>query len=223
MGLYLQQLEEAGIDYKWGEPETKIGHNLDWKGKLLWQRQALSALPSSEHVFLTDGWDVILQGNRAEIELKLPTDHILISGEKNCWPDPNCQHLYPMGPTPWMFVNSGCIVGKASDLLIEMERGFAEALPDLVADDQRFWTWLFLTGDKIRIDYNCNLFQSMSMHIVGYDFAVNQDTHRLFNCRTGTTPNFLHWNGGTDWTVQALRALGMRHENSLRVPKLRAN
>lgn len=211
MPLYLRQLQAGGVDVEWGFPAGQIGHNVgSWKGKILWQREALSRFDPDESVILTDGWDVVFQGDKVEVEAKLPPrDRILISGEKNCWPDWHLQSRYPMGPTPWMFVNSGCIAGTAGLLLREMERGLAEARPELVDDDQRFWTWLFLTGNQIDIDYQCSLFQTMFLQIVGSDLGVKPEPRRLWNVRTGTSPNFLHWNGGETWPTATLRLLGM--------------
>jgi len=211
MSLYLKQLQAGGLDVEWGFPADRIGHDIGkWKAKVTWQRDALARLDPDEQVILTDGWDVVFQGTKDEVERKLPPkDEILISGEKNCWPDWSLQIRYPMGSTPWMFVNSGCIAGTARLLLREMERGLAEVRPDLIEDDQRLWTWLFLTGDLIKIDYECKLFQTMFLQIVGSDLAVLPREHRLLNARTGTTPNFLHWNGGETWPLKTLQLLGM--------------
>lgn len=210
MPLYLRQLEQAGFEVRWGAPASPIGHKgQGWTGKLVWQREALSQLSAEEKVIISDGWDVVFQGDRAEVEEKFPPPgRILITGEKACSPDRDVQILYPMGPTAWMFVNSGGIAGKAGDLRSEMERGFTYGPARLLEDDQRFWTWLFLSGKVIDIDYQCRLFQSTFMQIVGADLGVGWDG-RMVNMCTKTKPNFLHWNGGSDWPVEGLKVLGM--------------
>lgn len=212
MPLYLRQLQAAGFDCEWGCHDLPIGHHAgSWRGKVFWQRDALARLDPAEQVLLTDGWDIVFQGTREEVEEKFPlSDEIVISGEKNCWPDWALQSQYPMGPTPWMFVNSGGIAGTAGVLLAEMERALTHE--DLVEDDQRMWTWLFLTGNRIRIDYECRLFQTMFLNIVGSDLWVRAQDKRLSNGRTGTTPNFLHWNGGDCWPPETLKLLGMEEQ-----------
>jgi hypothetical protein len=215
MPLYLKQLDAAGIKYIWGSPPEKIGHEVgSWRGKLLWQRGELAKLHPAEKVILSDGWDVVFQGTLDEVEWKFPpAGEILLSGEKNCWPDWNAQRLYPMGTSPWMFVNSGGIAGRAGVLLEEIERGLAEGLPEMVQDDQRFWTWLFLTGKwKLKIDYECRLFQTFLLQIIGSDLGVEGDTQRLVNLRSGSHPNFLHWNGGETWPEKTLKLLGMEEK-----------
>ena len=210
MGLYLGQLKDAGFETQWGQPTSKIGHKgVGWRGKLLWQREALSGLDSNEQVILSDGWDVVFQGTLQEVEDRFPKPgEILISGEKCCSPDRNMQIRYPMGPTPWMFVNSGCIAGLVGDLREEVERGFAADEQKLLEDDQRFWTWLFLTGDRIGIDYQCRMFQSTFLQMVGADLGIDSE-NRMCNIYTRTRPNFLHWNGGSNWPDEALEVLGM--------------
>jgi len=211
MGAYLLQLKRAGIDVVWGSPESPIGHNgIGWAGKLKWQRNALSALDPKEQVILSDGWDVLLQGPRKVVEGLIPDEgEIVVAGEKNCWPDPKLQIHYPMGPTPWMFVNSGLIAGEAGALLGEIERGYAAGDPKLLEDDQRLWTWLFLTGEKIFIDYNCRLFQTTFLNIVGTELGICNETKQIHNQKTGMIPCFLHCNAGQDWTERELNLMGI--------------
>lgn len=211
MGLYLQQLDRAGIPFHWGAPKEPIGHGSpSWRPRLEWYREQLRGLDAKEKVILSDGWDVIFQGTRKVVEALIPEDgEIVVAGEKNCWPDSELQIHYPMGPTPWMFVNAGTIAGEAGALLAEMERGFAQDDPRLLEDDQRLWTWLFLTGDRIFIDYKCRLFQTTLLNIVGTELGIANETGRLHNLKTGTVPCFLHANGGVDWTQRELKLLRM--------------
>ncbi len=219
MELYLCQLEVARIPTIWGPPKTPIGHEIDeagkptgfsWEGKLRFQQETLESLPPDEKVVLSDGWDVIFQGTAEEAEAKIPSDKILFSGEKNCWPDPQVQKSYPMGPTPWMFVNAGSIAGPAGLLLNAINVGFrnAKLRPELIKDDQRFWTDIFLHDHRTKIDYQCILFQSMFLLIGGMELGIREGG-RLVNLRTKTYPNFFHYNGGGNWPEDLLKQLGM--------------
>jgi hypothetical protein len=170
-------------------------------------------------VILTDAWDVVFQGAKLGLEQALtfhcPSNGALVAGEKNCWPDQDRQIEYPMGPTPWMFLNSGGIAGKAEVLHRMLDWGLENFYPELCDDDQRFWTRLFLrqTGASrepdlgpIVIDYHCQVFQTMFLTMSG-ELHVRQG--RLVNHRTTSIPYFLHWNGGSNWPDDALKQLEM--------------
>jgi hypothetical protein len=207
MELFMRQLTHAGVPVVWG---AKPGE-FSWQKRLEWFRDALRNHSNQEEkVVLSDGWDVVFQGtSAAEVEEKVPDCGVLIAGEKNCWPDADQQIFYPMGPTPWMFVNAGGIAGRVKHILEWLEHGFncARSRPELLLDDQRFWTACYLYwGFPEAVDYQCSLFQTMFL-AASSDLTVRNQ--KLINARTNQMPLFLHWNGGSNWPDSALRTLGM--------------
>lgn len=216
------QLAARGIAAIFGcGPGVELGHGKSWKPKLEWYRDELkSSCRPSEWVVLTDAWDVVFQGSKNDLfehlAAHIPPDTVLISGEKNCWPDVGEQVNYPMGPTPWMFVNSGGIAGRAQDLHKALSWGLDFLMPYYLEDDQRFWTIMFLlqctgrasaTVPRIAIDYNCEIFQTMFL-LMGGELLIREEG-KLVNNRTTTMPFFLHWNGGSNWPDAALRQMRM--------------
>lgn len=220
--LLENQLAAAGIFYAGGaHPGTQLGHGKSWRPKLEWYRDMLGPVPSEEEfVVLTDAWDVVFQGAKTDLEttlaFHLPSGGVLVSGEKNCWPDQDKQVEYPMGPTPWMFVNSGGIVGRAGDLHAVLDWGLKNLVDSICEDDQRFWTSMFLRQflsqqgaehlPSIHIDYHCQVFQTMFLTMSG---ELHVKRGKLFNSRTVSLPFFLHWNGGSNWPDEALQQLEM--------------
>jgi len=220
--LLAGQLAKAGISFHVGAKEKdanaeREGHRprRGWRAKLEWYRDALRVETRGELIVLSDAWDVVFTGTQEELHAKAPLEGtVLISGEKNCWPDTLRQHEYPMGATPWMFVNSGGIYGWASDLLELLEWGLEHLGPVAAEDDQRFWTSLFLKGQspnwmlpRVKLDEECKVFQTMFLG-VSDEFGVVQEG-RFKNLRTGTLPQFLHFNGGANWTERDLLQMGM--------------
>jgi hypothetical protein len=176
-----------------------------WEKKLRAELEAAQNEDPERLIVFTDAWDVVYQQGPIPT---LPVGHVLIAGEKNCWPDRDVQGQYPMGPTPWMFVNAGGIYGRAGDIAEVME---AYIRAGDLSDDQRFWTTVFLeqlyfTFPRLVIDYQCSLFQTL--FLTASDEVVIQDGW-MVNHRTRSLPSFLHWNGGSNWPQEILKKLGM--------------
>lgn len=228
MSHYLRQLAAEDIEAVVGAPDRAFGHDeRNWLPRLEWQRNRLWELDPDEKVVMSDGWDVLFQGTREQVEKLFPAEgQILIGGEKNCWPDDEAQIHYPMGPTPWMFCNAGTIAGRAGDLLKALLKGFemGKKDPKLIENDQRLWTWLFLTSSNIFIDYFCGMFQSTMLNITGDgvdpdkaykgELAIQVESGRLHNFRTKTIPAFLHCNGGHDWSARELDLMRVPREEA---------
>ncbi len=214
MEVLQQQLKRAGISFGFGAPAGPFS----WRGKLEWYRDRLEGWDPSEKVILSDAWDVLWQGDARQMERLLPPKGILIAGEKNCWPDPEAQKHYPPAPTPWMFVNSGGIVGRAREVFDVLDWGLKRFADRICEDDQRFWTSVFLRQKSacrnpdlpsVEIDYRCDVFQTMFLAISN---ELELREGKLHNLRTGTTPHLLHWNGGSNWPPELVEALRPREE-----------
>lgn len=224
--LLCEQLRDAKIAFEVGAPDGELGHGLSWRPKLEWFRDALGRCDPSEWVILSDAWDVVFQaphdpdGPRVALERALtfhcPSTGALVSGEKNCWPDTDRQVHYAMGPTPWMFVNSGGIAGRARELSAMLTWGLENFHDYICEDDQRFWTSMHLHQagagrtprlGKVQIDYHCQVFQTMFLN--ASDELQIQPAGAMVNTRTTSIPFFLHWNGGSNWPTQPLQLMGM--------------
>jgi hypothetical protein len=168
----------------------------EWKGfgtKLIQTYNYLINNPAVTEFVFVDAYDVIVLGTLNEFEEKLQDrSKMLISVEKNCWPNQNLSSLYPQVDSDWKYINSGSYFSP-SKLFIEM----VESNPPLFIDDDQLWLtneFLRKTEDKV-LDYNCDVFQSYSF-IAEDDFAYNDN--RLENLKTGTKPIFVHGNGKTN-------------------------
>ena len=137
---------------------------------------------------LVDGHDVIFCKEFSPIEFS--TDGFF-SAEKNCYPNPLLSAKYPKTPYEWRFLNSGSYIYNREKFIDLYERN----IPFIGIDDQLYFTELFLKGENISLDTNCQLFQSIAFESEG-DFSwFNQEFHNL---KTDTYPTILHGNGKTD-------------------------
>lgn len=124
---------------------------------------------------------------------------IVISGEKNCWPDPAiATHFpYPKPPyhqSPWRFINSGSWIGEMSavrEALFAMKTKYRDKWP---GDDQRCWQEWFVRGygrQCCQVDAGCEIFQTMS-GVGGMELGPSGG-----NLVTHSQPKVLHFNGNT--------------------------
>jgi hypothetical protein len=168
----------------------------EWKGfgtKLIQTYNYLINNPDVTEFVFVDAYDVIVLGTLNEFEEKLQDrSKMLISVEKNCWPNQNLSSLYPQVDSDWKYINSGSYFSP-SKLFIEM----VESNPPFFIDDDQLWLtneFLRKQEDKV-LDYSCDIFQSYSF-IAEDDFAYNDN--RLENLKTSSRPIFIHGNGKTN-------------------------
>lgn len=154
----------------------------EWRGfgtKIIEVRNHLKTLEGQyTHFIFVDAYDTLF--------LKYPEipDKILFSTEKHKWPDADAP--YPQTNDIWAYLNSGCYCAPMEAYLKLTDR-YAIDYPD---DDQRYFTGLYLAGEKIELDTKCELFQSYAFESPG-DFAVNPFKNNI----TATTPSIIHFNG----------------------------
>lgn len=118
---------------------------------------------------------------------------VVVSGEKQCWPDPNRAHYFNAS-SPWRYPNSGQVYGTSREFLALVDR---YPIRD-EEDDQRWYTDRAIAGEVL-VDDECNLFQSIAFEQPGdFEYVPNIPKYRLKNNRTGTFPLFAHGNGRTD-------------------------
>lgn len=185
------KLEESLIRNGWDY--QAIIHN--WTGygsKIIQTYNYLKNNPQIDYFIYLDAYDTYALGTPDEFKKRLQDQYIVISSEKNCWPDRNIVGMFDKVNHFWKYPNSGQIYGKREAYIEVVESN----MPNESDDDQRYWTKRHLENKKIKQDY-CDLFQSIAFEIEG-DFEYN--FCRLYNRFTHSFPIFIHGNGKTDMT-----------------------
>jgi hypothetical protein len=170
----------------------------EWRGfgtKIIETYNYLKKNPDVTEFIFVDAYDVIVLSTPEEFKEKIvDKDKMLISVEKNCWPDSLLSILYPPIFGNWKYINSGSYYSP-SKLFIDI----IEDNPPLYTDDDQLWfTNQFLDSPENKLlNYSCDIFQAYSF-ISDDDFGY--DSNRLQNLKTGSEPIFIHGNGKTDMT-----------------------
>jgi len=176
-------------------------------------------------IVFTDAFDVLLVANIGSLHADLRERYnkmqstVVFSAEKNCAPDKDREHEYPLisslVSSPYKFLNSGTYMGPAKSIL-----ELIHSLPyNIQTDDQRYWTTLYLKHVNkldndgrliMSLDTNASIF--MCMHASEYDVTPVlppsikgeniSNTSRFkrqrcifYNNITKTYPLYLHFNG----------------------------
>lgn len=144
-----------------------------------------------------------------------PTDYLLWSTEKACYPDPNKAKEYKFGPrlkSPWRYLNNGVYGGPLALVIEFFERYGLHKLHDNAngqAEVMDAYLQAVKDGFPIKLDYNGELLQSIAfdhdpkrdghpIHANGYegtDFEIKDGL--VVNKLTKKTPAILHGNGQT--------------------------
>lgn len=175
------------------------------------------AITGHETFCYADAADTICQRR-----LNVPTDHLLWSTEKACYPHPDKAKLYNFHhklKSPWRYLNNGLYMGRL-DLMIEfMERYGLHRLPDNANGQDEVMDAYFKAvedGFPIKLDFGCKEFQSIAfdhdpktgsypVHAKGYEGTDFEIVNGLVkNNKTKSTPAVLHGNGQTpmQWIYQ---------------------
>uniref|UniRef100_A0A1B6LRI1 procollagen-lysine 5-dioxygenase n=1 Tax=Graphocephala atropunctata TaxID=36148 RepID=A0A1B6LRI1_9HEMI len=187
-------------------PTKVLGMGQQWEGgdmkstggghKVLMLRDALKPFSSDSNkvIMFTDSYDVVVLGPPSDILEQFHTlDARLVFGaEQNCWPDQSLADLYPITESRYKYLNSGGIIGYASELY-ELLSSHELNPKD---DDQLFYTKLFLDKTirekhRIKLDHKAVIFQNLYGALE--DLDVVQGT--LLNVVHGTKPLVFHGNG----------------------------
>ena len=184
-------------------------------------------LKSMDHKWLmwVDCGDTFcLQNPRTALKyFKACGKQILMSAEKNCWPEGNfwTQFPKPEGNSPPMdfyrFLNSGVFVGLRTDIIrhLEILEQIMYEDAELRAPwrtDQAIWTRLFVEQDRrgasIALDTRCDL--SVSTFDLGIDMfepSARTGTPCIKIPATGGKPIMLHFNGNDKHDVDKIGKL----------------
>ncbi|BCS82883.1 putative procollagen-lysine2-oxoglutarate dioxygenase [Cotonvirus japonicus] len=179
-----------------------VGEGKEWRGgnlsveagggqKINELIACLENLSDNKLLVICDTFDVIPLAGYQEIVDKFNMicgeNNILVASEKICWPDAKLASSYPQVNTKYKYLNSGTFIGYRNviyDILKDSNISDTD-------DDQLLLTNKFLSGERIILDYKCELFQAM--YKCDEDLIVHKN--RVFNKYTNTYPVFIHGNG----------------------------
>jgi len=168
------------------------------------------AATGHDHFAYADAADTVCQR-----PFEVPTDHLLWSTEKACYPHPEKAKEYKFAgrlKSPWRYLNNGVYGGPLALAIEFFERYGLHKLHD-GANGQAEVMDAYLKaqedGFPIKLDFNCKLFQSIAFdhdpnrqgHPVhangceGTDFEIKDGL--VVNKLTKSTPAVLHGNGQT--------------------------
>lgn len=155
--------------------------------------EVLEAIENMDNrlIILCDTFDIFILASKEEIIEKFnklcDKDHVLFSSEVFCWPEKSLAQHYPEVQTKYKYLNSGCIMGYRDNIYNLIKNGEVKNNDD----DQLFFTRKFLSGEKIILDYKCELFQALNGSV--QDMVIHKN--RIFNKYTNSYPIFIHGNG----------------------------
>jgi len=141
---------------------------------------------NSDVILFTDSYDVVFNEKPDEL-LSRWDGNVLFTAEKTCWPDRDLEEEYPNSPYGYKYLNSGGFIATVGDLINLTETKCMDH-----DDDQLYYTLKFLNGDKINLDYNLDIFQTLNQSID--DVEIHNG--RVYNKVTKTYPIVIHANGG---------------------------
>lgn len=126
--------------------------------------------------------------------INVPTDYILYSTEKQCFPYPEMSKEFTAG-SPWKYLNNGNYCGPLKLVIEFFERYNLHSITDNAqASAQRAYLAAKKEGFPIALDWMCTEFQSVAFEAPG-EFEMKGG--KLYNKITQTTPAILHGNGLT--------------------------
>lgn len=187
---------------KYGVYPKNLGNNVDWLGgnmdfpggmhKLHLLYDALQNINPRDVVLFTDAYDVFYADDEATIMERYlgMGSRVVFSAEEACWPDAELSDSYPEASTKYRYLNSGTFIGEAGELLKILEQALVEP-PE--ADDQRFMTKMFLSGEyDISLDNDQYIFTVAEKNCDFYGEHM-----QLRNKEINTTSCIFHGAGGS--------------------------
>jgi hypothetical protein len=159
------------------------------------------AITAHEYFVYADAADSYCQR-----KFEAPTDHILYSVEKACYPHPEIAKQYKPVHSPWKYLNGGGYGGPLKLIIKFFERYGLTTLPG-DANGQHEQMMAYLQAEKegfpIKLDTQCEIFQTMAFADPS-EFQVIDPVgmpKQLLNKVTETVPAILHFNGLTDMSI----------------------
>jgi hypothetical protein len=169
------------------------------------------AITGHELFTYTDGADTFCQR-----KFDVPSDHILYSTEKACYPHPGIAKQYRPTKSKWKYLNGGGYGGPLKLIIEFFERyGLDKHANDVNGQHEQMVAFLKAEkeGFPIKLDTKCEVFQTMAFAdpgefevvMVGHNPPLEDETPlgvpQLRNKITKTIPAILHFNGLTDMSI----------------------
>lgn len=108
---YEAQLAAAGIDFHLETVELQDGINsVTARWKFEFMRRMCERFAEYESIVFSDAWDVLFFGSKESLLSTFP-EVIVVSAERNCWPEPELKDKI-WGAWPWRYANAGLIAGS---------------------------------------------------------------------------------------------------------------
>lgn len=207
-----------------GEPLVRLGvfpekfGGLGDKPKLLY-RAIKNKTIDTKYIIFCDCFDLVFTSKPELLINAFKNSHsdIIISSEKNCFPD-NLKDQYDQLPftSSYKYLNSGMIIGETDAILTALEAMDLVNVPDdyrkedgtmCHINDQELWQQLFLKQPvKIALDYEqqfCNTLHSVKLEDLDFGLSL------IRNKETRTFPYSFHFNGNSK--TEGLREPVLHH------------
>lgn len=169
------------------------------------------AITGHELFTYTDGADTFCQR-----KFDVPTDHILFSTEKACYPIVEMAKQYRPTKSKWKYLNGGGYGGPLKLIIEFFDRYGLTAYPGDVNGQHELMV-AFLQAEKdgfpVKLDTKCEVYQTMAFAdpsefevvttFVGLEKFIEGERQPLLlkNKATKTIPAILHFNGLTDMSI----------------------
>lgn len=152
-----------------------------------------------DYFVFADGYDSFFLSPKEELINKieeLNEYELIVSVEKNCYPDFYKANMYPSAPTEWKYINAGGFAMNPSKFVEMFEK---YPLHKENPNDQDWFTDIFLNKCvKIKADYECKIFQTI-WGTKSDELSISED-NRIYNELTDEIPCIIHGNGQSDLT-----------------------
>lgn len=192
---YTAQLAAAGVPFALEPyPHLSMGANsVSMAVKLEFLRRVAEIYSDYKTIINTDAWDVLFFGNYDDLVAAAPSK-ILISAERNCYPEPHLCNSIRNGGL-WRYANAGTLAANREYLLRWLDA--VQEIGDLNILDQMWYNRRLANGNLeiVPLDYETRLFyvESSTME----DDSLKVVDGRLWNSVYGTYPVFVHFSGQT--------------------------
>lgn len=182
-------------------------------------RSYLAGVDDEEIVLFTDGYDTLMLAGEDEILEKFEragTD-LLVSAETYCFPWEELAGQYPVTDSPYRYLNSGGMIGRAGFIKELLDREVVIPSDKFEWSNQYVWAIRYLQDTtQMKLDTQCEVFCTGSPEVTFFalseadrenpiayirsyhewfyrNFSVEDG--RVFNRITGTYPCNMHFNG----------------------------
>lgn len=180
-----------GLGSEWTGGDMNMGPGGGMKVNLLKKELEIVDNKDKKLICFTDSYDVTIVDNAMNIIKEFfkicSKEEILFSAEKTCWPDKELESKYPFTQSYYKYLNSGGFMGYADKIYNIIQDKIKDN-----EDDQLYYTKKFLNSSNIKLDYNCQIFQTLNGSV--NDIKYNNYGH-YENKLTQSRPKLLHGNG----------------------------